>query len=76
MITILGGNVNAFMAERPERAEKDWDGKPRPKPGLDRKAVSTYNNSRRRGKRLVRLDYYSFKGETVTLPGGGFRFLP
>ena len=73
MIAGLSGNVNAFVAER---AEKDWNGKPRPKPGLDRKAVSAYNNFGRRGKRLIRLDYYSFKRETVTLPGGGFRFLP
>jgi hypothetical protein len=55
MITGLSGNVNAFVAERAERVEKDWDGKPRPKPGLDRKAVSAYNEHSEdgHGKRFV-----------------------
>ena len=52
MITGLSGNVNAFVAER---AEKDWNVKPRPKPGLDRKAVSAYNEHSEdgHGKRFV-----------------------
>jgi hypothetical protein len=52
MIAGLGGNVNPFMAER---AEKDRNSKPRPKPGLDRQAVSAYNEHSEddHGKRFV-----------------------